>query len=55
MSATEAISRTGGAAARERLSALALSLAVLFFSGNFIAGRFLRDDVDALTLNFWRW
>ena len=34
---------------------VALSLASLFWSGNFIVGRALRDDVTPLTLNFWRW
>jgi drug/metabolite transporter (DMT)-like permease len=35
--------------------ALALTLAALFWSGNFIAGRALRGQVDPLTLNFARW
>ena len=34
---------------------MALSLASLFWSGNFIVGRALRDDVTPVTLNFWRW
>jgi drug/metabolite transporter (DMT)-like permease len=34
---------------------LALTLAALFWSGNFIAGRALRDDVDPITLNTLRW
>ena len=39
-----------------RLSAfLLLALANLFWSGNWIAGRALRDAFDPLTLNFWRW
>jgi drug/metabolite transporter (DMT)-like permease len=33
---------------------VALALSTLFWSGNFIVGRALRD-VPALTLNFWRW
>ncbi|MFN3207910.1 MAG: DMT family transporter [Roseovarius sp.] len=33
----------------------ALSLAALFWSGNFIAGRALREDVDPVTLNTLRW
>lgn len=32
-----------------------LSLASLFWSGNFIVGRALRDVAMPLTLNFWRW
>lgn len=39
-----------------RLSAfLLLALANLFWSGNWIAGRALRDAFDPITLNFWRW
>jgi len=39
-----------------RLSAfLLLALANLFWSGNWIAGRALRDTFDPLALNFWRW
>lgn len=39
-----------------RLSAfLLLALANLFWSGNWITGRALRDAFDPLTLNFWRW
>ena len=34
---------------------LALAGAALLWSGNFIAGRALRDDVDPLTLNLLRW
>ena len=34
---------------------LLLALANLFWSGNWIAGRALRDAFDPLTLNFWRW
>jgi drug/metabolite transporter (DMT)-like permease len=34
---------------------LALTLASLFWSGNFIAGRALRGQIDPLTLNFSRW
>lgn len=34
---------------------LALICAVLFWSGNFIIGRALRDHVDPVSLNFWRW
>jgi drug/metabolite transporter (DMT)-like permease len=35
--------------------ALALALAALLFSGNFVAGRALRGQIDPLTLNFLRW
>jgi drug/metabolite transporter (DMT)-like permease len=39
-----------------RLSAfLLLALANLFWSGNWIAGRALRDAFDPVALNFWRW
>lgn len=39
-----------------RLSAfLLLALANLFWSGNWVTGRALRDAFDPLTLNFWRW
>src|SRR4029453_15503583 len=34
---------------------LLLALANLFWSGNWIAGRALRDAFDPVTLNFWRW
>jgi drug/metabolite transporter (DMT)-like permease len=34
---------------------MALTLAALFWSGNFIAGRALRDDIDPVTLNTLRW
>lgn len=34
---------------------LGLSAAALFWSGNFIVGRALRDVVSPLPLNFWRW
>src|SRR5262249_28229170 len=33
----------------------ALALAALFWSGNFIVGRAIRDDTDPLLLNFCRW
>ena len=39
-----------------RLSAFALlALANLFWAGNWITGRALRDAFDPVTLNFWRW
>jgi drug/metabolite transporter (DMT)-like permease len=34
---------------------LALSLSSLFWAGNFTVGRALRDDIDAVALNHWRW
>jgi drug/metabolite transporter (DMT)-like permease len=44
-----------GACETFRSPALALALAALFWSGNFVAGRALRDQVDPVTLNFLRW
>ena len=38
-----------------RSAPAALALAALFWSGNFVAGRALRDSVDPITLNFLRW
>jgi drug/metabolite transporter (DMT)-like permease len=38
-----------------RLAKIALALSALFWSGNFIAGRALRDAIDPLSLNFLRW
>jgi drug/metabolite transporter (DMT)-like permease len=32
-----------------------LSAAALFWSGNFIVGRALRDAISPVSLNFWRW
>ena len=34
---------------------VALALAALFWSGNFVVGRALRDSVDPIALNFLRW
>ncbi len=34
---------------------LLLTLTVLFWSGNMVLGRGIRDDVPPLTLAFWRW
>lgn len=34
---------------------LALALSSLFWAGNFIVGRALRDQVEPVSLNFWRW
>jgi drug/metabolite transporter (DMT)-like permease len=45
----------GGFAAALRAPALALALATLFWSSNFIAGRALRGAIDPFTLNFLRW
>ena len=43
-------------AARARAIAfLLLALANLFWSGNWIIARALRNDIDPLTLNTWRW
>lgn len=38
-----------------RSPALALSLATLFWSGNFVAGRALHEVIDPVSLNFLRW
>lgn len=35
--------------------AAGLALATLLWSGNFVIGRALRDAIDPLGLNFWRW
>lgn len=40
---------------REWVAPAALSLAALLWSGNFIAVRALRDDIDPVTLNTLRW
>jgi drug/metabolite transporter (DMT)-like permease len=37
------------------LAILALTCAALFWAGNFIAGRALRDDIDPVALNTLRW
>ena len=34
---------------------LALALSSLFWAGNFIVGRALREQVQPIPLNFWRW
>ena len=39
----------------ETLAILALAAAALFWSGNFIAGRALREDIDPVALNLLRW
>src|SRR5262245_59226996 len=38
-----------------RSPALALTLAAVFWSGNFVVGRAIRGQVDPVTLNFCRW
>ena len=43
-------------ARRTRILAFTLlALANLFWAGNWVAGRALRDAFDPITLNFWRW
>lgn len=34
---------------------LALSLSSLFWAGNFVIGRALREDIHPVALNYWRW
>lgn len=51
MSGTETVNRR----ADDWTAAAALTLAALFWSGNFIAGRALRVDIDPITLNTLRW
>jgi drug/metabolite transporter (DMT)-like permease len=55
MVASMVSSKSGRARAAFRSPALALALAALFWSGNFVAGRALRGHVDPVTLNFLRW
>jgi len=43
------------ALAKDTRAALALACAALLWSGNFIAGRALRDDIAPTTLNLLRW
>src|SRR4051812_44056873 len=52
---TPSYAMTAPARAILRSPAFALVLAVLFWSGNFVAGRALRGSVDPVTLNFLRW
>ena len=40
---------------RRALAFSLLALANLFWAGNWVMGRALRDAFDPLTLNFWRW
>jgi drug/metabolite transporter (DMT)-like permease len=43
-------------AARSRaLAYLLLTLTVLFWSGNWVVGRWIRGDVPPIALSFWRW
>lgn len=44
-----------GGSGKDRLAPIALTLAALFWSGNFVAGRAIRDDIDPITLNTVRW
>jgi len=37
------------------LAYLLLTLTVLFWSGNWVVGRGIRDDVPPIALSFWRW
>ena len=44
-----------GAAGSRRTAFLLLALASLFWAGNWVLGRALRDDFEPAALNFWRW
>lgn len=44
--------RTGSPRA---IAYLLLTLTVLFWSGNWVVGRWIRDDVPPIALSFWRW
>ena len=44
-----------GAAGLRRTAFLLLALATLFWAGNWVLGRALRDDFEPAALNFWRW
>ncbi len=44
-----------GAAASRGTAFLLLALATLFWAGNWVLGRALRDDFEPAALNFWRW
>ena len=49
-------SSNSGAAGTSRATAFTLlALANLFWAGNWVIGRALRDSLDPLTLNFYRW
>ena len=43
------------APASRRTAFLLLALATLFWAGNWVLGRALRDDFEPIALNFWRW
>jgi drug/metabolite transporter (DMT)-like permease len=45
--------REAGAAAL--LPYLLIALSSLFWAGNWVIGRFLRDDLPPVAFNFWRW
>lgn len=45
----------GGALKLLRSPRLALAVAALFWAGNFVVGRALRDDIDPAALTFFRW
>ena len=38
-----------------KLAYLLLTLTVLFWSGNWVVGRWIRGDVPPIALSFWRW
>ena len=42
-------------AGSRRTAFLLLSLAMLFWAGNWVLGRALRNDFEPAALNFWRW
>src|SRR5882724_5323720 len=44
-----------GAAASRGTAFLLLALATLFWAGNWVLGRALRDDFEPAALNLWRW
>ena len=48
-------SNTGAAGASRATAFTLLALANLFWAGNWVIGRALRDSLDPLTLNFYRW
>ena len=48
-------SNTGTAGASRATAFTLLALANLFWAGNWVIGRALRDSLDPLTLNFYRW
>jgi len=43
------------AAGATLLPYLLIALSSLFWSGNWVIGRFLRDDLPPVAFNFWRW